>query len=249
MSLERIRDYYVRNPLMVSSPFGGVHGLNEALLDDVFGRLGIDCGGRAILDVGCGRGYMGDYVRGHGGRYTGMDVVASRDGVRMVIADAAAAPFGDGTFDAVFCVDAFEHFPAPVRCACGFRRVLRPGGFVFLSAPNYGNMAGVVKWWCEHFGRYERNSWAPFGKWQAQEYESALTAGGVRRIFREAGFRRLERVAHGAETLLGVLPWAAHPGCPEAVLYRLQGLFGLIGGPLGAAFPGLSLHNFWKISF
>lgn len=249
MSLERIRAYYERNPLMVSSPFGGVDGLNAGLLSEVLGQLRIDCRGLSILDVGCGRGYVGDYVRERGGRYTGMDVVASRAGVPMAIGDAAAAPFPDGSFDAVFCIDAFEHFPEPVRCAAGFGRVLRPGGFVFLSAPNYGNMAGVVKWWCEHAGSYERNSWAPFGKWQAQEYESALTAGGVRRIFGEAGFGRFERVAHGGEVLLGVLPWAAHPGCPEGVLFRLQRLFGVIGQPLARVFPGLSLHNFWKIGF
>lgn len=245
--MQSIRDYYAQNPLMVSSPFGGVNAANIPLLDAVFTRLGIDVAGKHILDVGCGRGFVGDYVEGRNGRYTAMDIVASRPGLRMAVADAASIPFASETFDAVFCIDAFEHFPEPLLCAREFRRVLGPGGFVFLSVPNYANVAGAVKWWCERFGGYERNTWAPFRRWQPQVHESMLTPCRVRTAFRSAGFGRMRRVAHGDEVLLGLMPWVALKQCPEAILFRLQKLFAKIGPTVANAFPDASLHNFWKI--
>jgi hypothetical protein len=49
-----IRAYYENNPLMVSSPFGGVDGINEPLLEQVLDRLGIQLEGKRILDAGVG---------------------------------------------------------------------------------------------------------------------------------------------------------------------------------------------------
>ena len=243
----RIQEYYAANPLMVSSPFGGVDGVNEELLEAVFAALDIDVADRAVLDVGCGRGHVGGFVERRGGRYVGMDLLVSRRGFTMVLADGADLPFRDGAFDAVFCVDAFEHFPDPVQAAREFRRVLAPGGFVFLSAPNYSNVAGFVKKAAETFGRYEKNTWAPFRHWQPQELEHALTGRKVRRIFHGAGFTNLRRIAHGGEIDLGLFPWTAHARMPEAITFRLQRLFGRIGPAVARIWPGASLHGFWKI--
>ncbi|MDK1022055.1 MAG: class I SAM-dependent methyltransferase, partial [Candidatus Hydrogenedentes bacterium] len=169
-----VAEFYRENPRMVSSPFGGVDGLDSDLLRDVFDRLRIDLAGKKVLDVGCGRGFAGDIVREAGGEYTGVDFVSSRDGFRLALGDAARLPFPDALFDVVFCMDAFEHFPDPHRAAVEFRRVLRPGGFFYLSAPNYSNVAGIVKRVYEGLGLYEKNTWAPFGRWQPQELETPL---------------------------------------------------------------------------
>ncbi|MBX7256851.1 MAG: methyltransferase domain-containing protein [Candidatus Hydrogenedentes bacterium] len=244
---DRMREYYASNPLMVSSPFGGVDGINMDLIRAVFSDLGIDLAGASILDVGCGRGFMRDYVNKQGGRYFGVDLLAHGAGFPLSIGDATHLPFPDATFDGVFCVDAFEHIPDGVAAAREFRRVLKPNGCMFLSAPNYGNVAGIVKWVCERWGGYERNTWAPFRRWQAQELEQPLTESGVRRIFREAGFTRFTRIGHAPEVGLGVFPWTDHPRMPEAIQFRLQRLFRRIGTPVVRVWPGASLHGFWKI--
>ena len=245
---DRLRAYYRENPLMVSSPFGGVDGVNTALFRAVIGALGIEVANQKVLDVGCGRGYLEPMIQELGGAYFGADFVVSRAGFRQIVADAQRLPFADGAFDIVLCLDAFEHFPEGGLAAREFRRVLRDGGAVFLSAPNYGNVAGLVKRWCEGIGSYEKNTWAPFRNWQPQELEHFLTGRGVRRIFRSAGFGSCRRRAFGPEVGLGLCPWIDHPGMPEAVKFRLQRLFRWVGPVVAAACPGASLHSFWRFS-
>ncbi len=243
-----VAEFYRENPRMVSSPFGGVDGLDGDLLREVFDRLGLDLAGKKVLDVGCGRGCAGDVVCEAGGEYTGVDFVASRTGFRLALGDAAALPFPDASFDSVFCIDAFEHFPDPDRAAAEFRRVLRPGGFFYLSAPNYSNVAGIVKRIYEGLGLYEKNTWAPFGRWQPQELETPLTGRMLRGIFRRAGFGEVRCIGHGAEVGLGLFPWIDHAKMPEAIQFRLQSLFRAVGPSIAKVWPGASLHNFWKIN-
>jgi SAM-dependent methyltransferase len=242
-----VAEFYRANPRMISSPFGGVDGVQRELLAEVWARLDIDVANQRVLDVGCGRGFIGDLVRDHGGTYTGADFVVSRCGFPLVNADSAALPFADSSFDVALCVDAFEHFPEPDRAAAEIRRVLRRGGVFFLSAPNYGNVAGIVKRMYENAGWYEANTWAPFGRWQPQELEMPITGAVVRRVFTRAGFRALRRIGHGAEVGLGLFPWIDHPRTPEAIRFRLQRLFARIGPPLASISPTLSLHNFWRM--
>ena len=91
-------------------------------------------GGRG-LEVGCGRGAAIAMLRQRFGlaELVGIDLDprmlarASRP-ARVLLADATNAPFGDGTFDAVFDFGAI-HFIAPwERALDEVRRVLRPGG-------------------------------------------------------------------------------------------------------------------------
>ncbi|MFO7976092.1 MAG: class I SAM-dependent methyltransferase [Candidatus Hydrogenedentota bacterium] len=244
---KRFQEYYEANPDMVSSPFGGVDGIHREMMLKIFELLDINLEGRRVLDVGCGRGFTGDVVAECGGFYLGADLVASRQGLRMVVADGTRLPFPDGAFDALFCIDAFEHIVDSLGAALEFHRLLRPGGFVFLSAPNYGNVAGLVKKYCETFGRYEKDTWAPFRNWRPQEFEQCITGRRVRRAFREGGFERLRVLGYPGEVDGGLLPWLAHPSMPECIKFRLQRLFAMIGPVVVRIWPGASLHLFWKI--
>ncbi|MBI2423824.1 MAG: methyltransferase domain-containing protein [Candidatus Hydrogenedentes bacterium] len=242
-----IQEFYTRHPRMVSSPFGGVEGINLPLFESVLARLNIDCHGKRVLDVGCGRGFSQACVEAQGGHYTGLDFVVSRGGFPLVQGDAAALPFPDSAFDVLLCIDASEHFPEPEKAASEFLRVLKPGGVYFLSAPNYGNVAGIVKFACEALGWYEKHTWAPFGRWQPQELEQPLTARRVRTLYRNAGFTGIHCFGYGLEAGLGICPWIDHPRMPEAVQFRLQRLFRALGPALVRLWPGSSLHLFWRM--
>jgi len=248
MELEdRLRAYYEENPLMISSPFGGVDGINGDLFRAVLKRLGIELTGKAILDAGCGRGFARNIVAADGGSYMGVDLVANGEGFPLACAEASRLPFPEATFDGVFCIDVFEHIPDGDRAAREFYRVLRPGGFLFLSVPNYGNIAGAVKVLYEALGWYEKDTWAPFRQWQPQELEACLTARRVSGLFRRAGFSLCRRIGHGPEVGLGLFPWIEHARMPEAIKFRLQRLFARAGPGIVTIWPGASMHSFWRL--
>ena len=51
------------------------------------------------------------------------------------VCDLAELPMGDGTYDLVFCSQALEHVPDPIRVLREMHRVLKPGGQAWLTAP------------------------------------------------------------------------------------------------------------------
>lgn len=100
--------------------------------------------GRAlrVLDVGCGGGFLSNFLAQIGHQVTGVDLspnsleTARRHdrsgGVRYLLGDALALPFADACFDAVCCTDVLEHVDRPGRAFEEASRVLVAGGpFVF----------------------------------------------------------------------------------------------------------------------
>jgi SAM-dependent methyltransferase len=50
-------------------------------------------------------------------------------------------PFAEGTFDIVVSMDVIEHVPEPAPWLAEATRVLRPGGVLFLTTPNYASLS------------------------------------------------------------------------------------------------------------
>ncbi len=100
--------------------------------------------GAQVLDLGCGVGGASRVLRRRGARV----FPADRNGDRLrylrlseppapaARLDAAALPYRDNRFDAVVLQDVIEHVPAPERLLREIRRVLKPGGILYLSTPN-----------------------------------------------------------------------------------------------------------------
>jgi ubiquinone/menaquinone biosynthesis C-methylase UbiE len=85
-----------------------------------------------VLDVGSGEGLLQDVVED----YTGLDISATarpKYHKRFVQADARAMPFPDGEFDAVWTIWVLEHVPNPEQALREIRRVLKPGGLLYLK--------------------------------------------------------------------------------------------------------------------
>jgi ubiquinone/menaquinone biosynthesis C-methylase UbiE len=88
--------------------------------------------GAHVLEVGSGEGSLQDMVED----YTGLDISATAGAKyhkRFVQADARAMPFRDGEFDAVWTIWVLEHVPNPEQALREMRRVLKPGGLLYLS--------------------------------------------------------------------------------------------------------------------
>jgi len=52
-----------------------------------------------------------------------------------IVSDIASIPEPDASFDAVLCVEVFEHLPNPFLALQEFSRLLKPGGKLILTAP------------------------------------------------------------------------------------------------------------------
>ena len=51
------------------------------------------------------------------------------------VCDASAIPVEKGSFDAVLCAEVLEHVPEPIKVLKEIGRILREGGWAFISAP------------------------------------------------------------------------------------------------------------------
>jgi SAM-dependent methyltransferase len=98
-------------------------------------------GGR-LLDVGCGNGTFLLQMRPQGWQVAGVDAdpgaVASARGAGLEVAqgDVCDAPLPPGSFDLVTLSHVLEHLPDPVRALRACRRLLRPGGTLWVETPN-----------------------------------------------------------------------------------------------------------------
>ena len=57
------------------------------------------------------------------------------NGLQDYVCDLAELPMSDDAYDLVFCSQTLEHVPDPVAVLRELRRVTRPGGEIWLSAP------------------------------------------------------------------------------------------------------------------
>jgi SAM-dependent methyltransferase len=87
-----------------------------------------------LLDVGCGtKPYRSFFTVDH---YFGIDWPQSSHDLEIdVFADAQVLPFASQSFDTVLCTEVIEHIPCPWEAIAETKRVLKPGGFLILTAP------------------------------------------------------------------------------------------------------------------
>ena len=114
-----------------------------------------------IVDVGCGAGgFLGPLARF--GRVRGYDdapelvEVCRERGLQAELAGALELPLVEASSDLVTLFDVIEHIPDDVGALAEARRVLRPGGMVFLSTPAYGFLYANNDRVAHHERRYTR---------------------------------------------------------------------------------------------
>jgi SAM-dependent methyltransferase len=171
------------------------------------------------LDVGCSAGAMTVVIAplfGHtlGLEYDEAALMAVEPEVRKQIdflrGDAMSLSLPDNSVDAVICAQVYEHVPDDAQLFREIYRVLKPGGFIFFSGPNW-------------LFPIEPHYFLPFlhwlsPKWAArylrlmgiggEYYERSRTLWGLRRVTAAFEVDDLSRVVLEQHILAGV-PWLA----------------------------------------
>ena len=177
----------------------GYGQFREAFFDEIVGPPG-----RATLEIGCGEGRVARDLRDRGHRVTGVDasptlIALAREADpqgEYVVADAAALPFTDGSFDLVVAHNSLMDFDDLTGSVAEAARVLEPRGRFaisvvhplvytgrwesrdpqarFVASEPYFGRRRII----EHFARDERE--VTFHSWMSplEDYVRALELAG-----------------------------------------------------------------------
>jgi len=183
-----------------------------------------DLAGRRVLEVGCGRGGFACWMAGHSttaGAIVAADFsvtaiekarafAAERQigGVTWEVGDIEHLAHEDESFDTAVSCETIEHVPHPRDAIGELARILRPGGRLFLTCPNYLGTLGLYRIFLRLRGR-------PFTE-EGQPINNALLLPLTRAWVARAGLRVLLTAAvgqylpvHGRPPL--TLSWLEHP--------------------------------------
>jgi SAM-dependent methyltransferase len=213
----RIESYWSQSAKGYDSHFGhGIHSDTEKELWLALLRNNIPFPpGAAILDVGCGTGFLSLLLAQLGYTVTGIDLSAPmraealRKARRMGFAidivegDAEAPDFPPHTFDVVISRHLVWTLPDPVSAVRAWKKLLKPGGRVVIIDGVWTprNLPGRIRhFWVDLIRRFKRNghhsAWKKeyvqnvthlpfFGGAEPEKIEALLRDGGFKEIARD----------------------------------------------------------------
>jgi ubiquinone/menaquinone biosynthesis C-methylase UbiE len=202
------------------------HRLLRSALD-----VGRDLAGKRVLEIACGRGDFAEWCVSLP-TPPAMLVAADFSAVALRIArarvsasghasvfqaDAQAIALASGTFDTVICCETLEHLQHPRAALAELARVLRPGGRLFLTSPNYLGLMGAYRGYLRLTGRRYSEEGQPINRF--------LLAPRLRHWVRQTGLHVV-----GWDAIGHYLPWPRrapillHERAPGLSLFGLHSL-------------------------
>jgi 2-polyprenyl-6-hydroxyphenyl methylase / 3-demethylubiquinone-9 3-methyltransferase len=200
----------------------------------ILGELAIS--GGAVLDIGCGGGYLSESFARDGFRVTGLDpasnsIAAARRhaaetglAIRYEVGRGEALPYGDAEFDIVCCCDVLEHVDDVGQVLREAARTLGPGGLFLYDTINRTFLSKLVliKIW---------QDWnlGGFAEPNAHIWEKFLEPGELAQSMGDAGMapggqRGIATVKHPAAILYGLWKMRRRPvrGAAVAATFAMR---------------------------
>jgi len=172
-------------------------------------------GGLQVADIGCGAGAQSIFWAAAGNEVHGIDIngdlvelARERAGnagasATFVTGSAAALPWATGQFDVCIVPELLEHVEDWQKCLDEVCRVLKPGGYLFLTTTNrlcprqdefglvgYSWYPGWLKRWCLQLARSSRKEWVKYAEYPAINWFSPYE---LRHELRRRGCSSLDR--------------------------------------------------------
>jgi 2-polyprenyl-3-methyl-5-hydroxy-6-metoxy-1,4-benzoquinol methylase len=148
--------------------------------------------GDRVLDVGCGSGVFANHLASYGGRVMAIDGNAeaiayaaatfASDAVDFQLGHLHALDLEPNSFDRATCLEVIEHvYPAQVTALlASLRSLLRPGGTLLLTTPNYRGLWPLVEWAADRF--------APTAHMDRSQHINRYSRARLSQTLRDAGF-------------------------------------------------------------
>jgi 2-polyprenyl-3-methyl-5-hydroxy-6-metoxy-1,4-benzoquinol methylase/glycosyltransferase involved in cell wall biosynthesis len=144
-----------------------------------------------LLDIGCGAGHFLKVASAQGWGAHGTEIAASafehlsRYGIKTFQGELQAARYPADFFDVVYCSEVVEHLPDPLSLLRESARILRPGGLLYLTTPNFNSLSR----------RLLGARWRVICK----EHVCYFTPRLLTRLLRDAGFGRVRRATRNLD--------------------------------------------------
>ena len=135
----------------------------------------------ALMDVGCGAGYFMLSASKKGWRVEGTEIsdeaikLAEEKGQRVYKGDISSLNLREKSYDIAVLMQLLEHASDPEGIIKKLSIVLRPGGMIYITTPNYNSLSrGVL-----------RERWGMFSK----EHMFYFTRKTLGKLLKKCGFR------------------------------------------------------------
>lgn len=143
-----------------------------------------------LIDVGCGIGYFLEVAKRRGWEVYGTEYteeavsICEGKGASMQLGPLNTANYEAESFDIICSFEVIEHINNPLLELASFNKILRKGGLVYCTTPNFNAVE-----------RYQLG--ADWNVLTYPEHLSYYTPKTLKRVFKEAGFSTKKMLATG----------------------------------------------------
>jgi 2-polyprenyl-6-hydroxyphenyl methylase/3-demethylubiquinone-9 3-methyltransferase len=138
-----------------NGPFKTLHHINPVRTEYV--KQFVDLTDKKVLDVGCGGGVFSEAMAANKAQVTALDLANESLEVAQLhllesqleidyqnISVEEFATQHESSFDVIVCMEMLEHVPDPQSIVDACAKILKPGGWLFLSTINRNSKAMVL---------------------------------------------------------------------------------------------------------
>ena len=108
-------------------------GEQKSKIEDILKNIELSAN-EQILDLGCGTGFLFQYISQKVGFLVGVDIslnalkeakkrIKNRSNIALIRADADNTPFSDSIFDKIFAITVLQNMPEPVKTIIEMKRI------------------------------------------------------------------------------------------------------------------------------